>query len=385
MSAQTALPTSSPDSARLDRLLGYLEQDRTNEQLRGDVFDEALRVGALDVAQRLADEAGAEGGPAWQHRRAMLALRCGDYATARALLLELVAAGEAHPAVRYNAAYAALRAGEYAVAEHEAAGLLDSIPEAMELLLSALHHQRRVDEAIDLFRQRGGAAAATNGAIGVASLVAVDASAFVDAENWAQQALAVNDRQLDALTAMGSMLLGQQRNGQARACLERALAIAPHDGRVLSAMGMCELSEMQLEAARHYFTLAIRALPLHVGTWHGLGWCCIAQHDFATAAHAFDAAIAVDRNFGESHGGAAIVHALRGNVAEAREAARRAQGLDPKGLSAAYALALLDGKITADMAAFEQFASGVLEGRTDISGKIRLIDIVARHLRPPQG
>ena len=52
-------------------------------------------------------------------------------------------------------------------------------------------------------------------------------------------------------------------------------------------------------------------------------------------------ALALDRNFGETHGGLAVVAALQGRRAEAEVAIRRAQGLNAQGLSGAFAQMLL--------------------------------------------
>jgi Flp pilus assembly protein TadD len=72
-----------------------------------------------------------------------------------------------------------------------------------------------------------------------------------------------------------------------------------------------------------------------------LAWCQLLLGNLAAAQTSYEQAFALDRGFGETHGGFAVLHALRGNVAEAEAAITRARRLDPNGRSAVYAQALL--------------------------------------------
>lgn len=59
--------------------------------------------------------------------------------------------------------------------------------------------------------------------------------------------------------------------------------------------------------------------------------------DVGAAHAAFEKALAIDRNFGETHGGLAIVAALQGREADAHLGIKRALRLDPQALSPRYA------------------------------------------------
>jgi Flp pilus assembly protein TadD len=63
--------------------------------------------------------------------------------------------------------------------------------------------------------------------------------------------------------------------------------------------------------------------------------------DVLSAGVAFDRALVLDRNFGETHGGLAVIACLQGREADARGSIKRATRLDPQGLSAQYARMLL--------------------------------------------
>jgi Flp pilus assembly protein TadD len=83
---------------------------------------------------------------------------------------------------------------------------------------------------------------------------------------------------------------------------------------------------------------------------------------------AFENALDLDRNFGESHGGLAVVQALRGQTEEAEESIRRAHKLDPQGLSARYAQAVLSGD-AADPAKFQAIVREALGAHRDAEGR----------------
>jgi Tfp pilus assembly protein PilF len=94
-------------------------------------------------------------------------------------------------------------------------------------------------------------------------------------------------------------------------------------------------------SARSLLERAATTMPDHIGTWHALAWCQLLEGDLAGAKHSFDKAFALDRTFGETHGGFALVHALRSERKEAEESIKRAMRLDPQGRAARYAQSVL--------------------------------------------
>ena len=93
--------------------------------------------------------------------------------------------------------------------------------------------------------------------------------------------------------------------------------------------------------ARALLERASVQMPDHIGTWHALAWCQLMEGDLAGAKRSFDKAFALDRTFGETHGGFALVHALRAERKEAEESIKRAMRLDPQGRTARYAQSVL--------------------------------------------
>jgi len=94
-------------------------------------------------------------------------------------------------------------------------------------------------------------------------------------------------------------------------------------------------------AAQAFLSRAVDQMSQHIGTWHALAWCDLLLGNPGQAQVHFNRALDLDRNFGESHGGIALVHALNGHADEARNDIRRALRLDPQSRNARYAQSLL--------------------------------------------
>lgn len=381
---QTSSSSSSStlgQGSRLNRLLGFLQQDPGNALLRADVFDSALAEGRFDIAEQQAVQ-WLETLPAdapWRHRLALVRIAQKEYAQARQMLSRLIEEGVADPSVPYNLAYAAFREEDFQAAMQ----VLTRMPEsgdaatlAFTLLLRCQHRLGAIGEALTLFESHLAGGAISGEAFGVASLLAVDAGRMAEAAAWSERALAQDPRQLEALVARGSALLAVQDADAAAVVLDRALQVNPDDGRTWSARATASMLQMDLNQALQQYETAVGHLPEHIGTWHGMGWCRLMLKDVAGARKAFERALELDRNFAESHGGLAVVLAFEGRTDEAREAIERACRLDPANLSARYAEAVLSGE-AADTARFRSLAQRVLAGRS-VGGKSLADVILAR-------
>ena len=147
-------------------------------------------------------------------------------------------------------------------------------------------------------------------------------------------------------------------------------------------MGMIELTELRTEAARHHLELAVTCMPEHIGTWHLLAWVHIMRGDVPSARVAFDRALLLDRNFGETHGGLAVIACLEGREADARASIKRATRLDPRGLSAQYARMLLFQRHGQHKESQEVLE--VVMARPVARSALQYRDLVVAHLRLPQ-
>lgn len=375
----TTPPNDPANRARVDRLLGYLSRDPENLRLRGDLFDASLAAGAFDEAQRqvvwVLTRQPVE--PTWRHRLAVLDMARQEWDEARTLLAALEAEGLGGPVARYHLAYVDFAQGRIAEAEAQLVQVVEQalaeVPQSLAVLVSCQHRRGAPEEAVATF-ERWQAAAPSAAAFGAAGLAALDASAAGPAAAWSTQALRLDPAQPEAIVTQATLRLGERDAAGASALLAPLLARAPGDGRALSTAALAEMLGSRLPQARTLFERAVAAMPGHIGTWLAYGWCEVFIGDRAAARRAFETGLALDPNFGESHGAVAVIDALEGRRAEAVEGIRRATGLDPRGLSAAYAQAVLDGEAH-DPQRFLAMAQRAL-GRHSASGGHSLAEVV---------
>lgn len=183
---------------------------------------------------------------------------------------------------------------------------------------------------------------------GILAMARLDAGDTEAAATAAARALAIHARQPDALTVVGSIALQCNRPTEAASAFDAVLDVQPSSGRALAGAGEACMLRGDMPKARQWLTLATHCSPQHIGTWHALAWSALLEGDLAAASAAFDQAMAIDRNFGETHGGVALVHILRGKLDEGRVATRRALRLDPASRNGRYAQSLLwqdEGKV----------------------------------------
>lgn len=134
----------------------------------------------------------------------------------------------------------------------------------------------------------------------------------------------------------------------------------PDCGRAWSGLALLEFNELEFVQAEEHLITAVQFMPDHIGTWHLLAWVYILRNDSISARAALDKSYALDRNFGETHGGLAIVDVMDGLDDQARLGMRRALKLNPNGLSAHYAEMLLLQK-SGNPAEATQLVNQVLE------------------------
>lgn len=305
------MSTPETSSVRLTRLLTFIELDAGNLALRKEAIREACDTGYWEIARRLL-EVGLQSYP-----------------------LE----AELH----YTLAFALVMQKRYAEALQILAGPGVSRNAPLVLLLRArcLHHLRRAAEAIVDCEAHLLVVADHPQTHGLLALLLYEQGQAAAARGHAEAALRQDPKQLEALLTLASLQSDAQEYVAARGTFDTLVLEHPDCGRGWLGLAMIELAHMQLDVAKLDVELAAAHMPEHIGTWHVLAWIEILCKDVAAAEAAFDKALAVDRNFGETHGGIAVIAALQGREDDARMSIKRALRLDPQSLSAQYASALL--------------------------------------------
>lgn len=331
---------------RLTQLRDFHRQDPDNERLAIDLIDALLAEGLAVEAQQIVDGAA----DAWLVRPEFLfragrcALARADYSAALDPLRTMLDMGFDEPGVRHDLAYAMLAMGDVGAAEQVLAPLLPqsvAIPSIGLLHSRVLHHRRRDDEALLILRAVVSEYPEDAQAWGLIALIEADRSGTEAAAFAAGRALMLSPNQPDALAATGTLGLIRYDAEAAYTAFDHLLATQPHNGRALAGAGEAMLLKGDSAGARPLLEKASVAMPSHLGTWHALAWSALLEGDLAAAHAAFASALAADRNFGESHGGLALIHAVRGEFDEARQGVRVAMRLDAGGRNARYAQSLI--------------------------------------------
>jgi tetratricopeptide (TPR) repeat protein len=390
--------------ARLNLLEGYLKEDPSNAQLLIDLFEYSLAHGQWDRAYGYLAKGRALASEqlAWALKEGDFWTAQGDYAKAREVLLQM-GQPDAPPqgfteVLLHNLAYLDFKQKKYAECVALLSPTLDKLADvAMEperqapgiqvaalqtLWLRALHHDGQITRACQWATQANTKWCLSAQAAGVASLIAIDATQFVLAKVWVdlcirglQDSGLVDAVPLEAYVACSSLALANKDGLAAVQWANQALQLNALDGRALSARALGLVLVGDIPFALRDFASAIDYMPGHIGTRIGQAWAFIQGQDLPSAEKSFQQALALNRNFAESHGGLAVALALQQKVDAAKEHIELAMRLDKRNLSARYAQAILSGDV-GNVESLNRLAKSLLSGKLMPFGG-EMADIVA--------
>jgi len=332
-------------SSRLGRLLRYIELDPGNLALRLDVIREAFGTGDWDVARKLLD-AGLRahpGQPQLQELSGVSHMQAQRFPDAEEALRGAFDAGVKSSELRYHLAIALFMQHRYSDALEHLRVPPESPEQPFGMVLRArcLHHLRRPEEAITTLQIYLDVSPDDTEGHGLLALLLQEEGHDDEARTHIDAAIERNPRQVEALLALAAMQSEGPESEVARKSFDAILRVDSRCGRAWLGLALLNLREMRLDAAMHDAQLAASHLPEHLGTWHVFAWIQIMLGDVVGAQAAFERAMSVDRNFGETHGGLAVVAALQDREDDARLHLKRALRLAPQSLAATYAEMLL--------------------------------------------
>lgn len=268
----------------------------------------------------------------------------GDYANAAEILSALLDDGIDNLAIRYNLALSRLCLRDAETAARIIEPLHGRESEYQPLLLLDVriqYAQRKYETALDTLLRYQELQPTDPEAVGLSALLLLDSGKTDAARTAAEKALSFDPECLEALLAAAGVAIAQNRMTDAEELSARALARHPQSGRAWSLQAQAQLAHADHDAAMTSLFSAVEFMPDHIGTWHMLAWCQLLNDQIDHAEDSFQRAYEIDRNFDETHGGLAVIAALRGDIETARKSVRRAQGLNPACYSARYAESLL--------------------------------------------
>lgn len=329
-----------------DQLVSFLRKDPTNTFLAADLLGKLLASGqaayAITLIEELPAETRADQGLRFLEARAYL--QSSNPGRAANILRELISEGANAPAIYHDLAFAEFAQGRFVAAEQALLPALHEhppLPEVQVLHARLLHWQDRLQDALDAIDNALAMRPDNVEAAGVRSLLLLDLNRFDEAGYAALAALSHAPGQLEAGITAGTLALWNQRVEEALTVFGSTVERHPRAGRAVAGLGQAHMLGGDIVAARQLLEHAVVLMPQHIGTWHALAWCQLLTGKRDGAQHSYERAFELDRSFGETHGGFAILHALRGETADAEAAITRARRLDPTGRSAVYAQALL--------------------------------------------
>jgi tetratricopeptide (TPR) repeat protein len=320
---------SDPSNAMLLRTLGDLYH-------QSGQFDKALdayeRTRALNPGDR-----------SLRSRVAGVFLSQNRLEDAELALRALLAEGSDDAALHHMLGICLYHREQYAgaIAELRAArerGLAD--PDGLHYLAYALHRTGAMQEALEVVDAWLKLAPAASTA-GYRALVQMEGGDMEGAVQFAGQVVAHAPDEPSANLVLGIWSIEKQDIDDARNRFERLSATDPDNARAWVGLALTQLYLQQHAASIASFERALEIVPDNVGTIVALAWTHFTNRDVAAAERTFRQAIAVERNFGEAHGGLALVLVWQNRREEARREITLARRLDPRGFGLAYAQSVL--------------------------------------------
>lgn len=331
--------------ASLTRYRSYSAADPNNLKLRYEIVDALTRLGEYQSArseistalEMFSNDAGL------RFRLATLDIASGQSEDAANTLRAIQSEGIDNTVIRYNLGYAMVLQGDYEGAK----GVFETIPlddpqapRTRVMLARCLHHLNEMEKGIELIRGYVACHAQDADALGVLALMEWDEGHNTDAVGAAQRALAVDADNIEAGIVMGTHALDEQDIEAAKVDFNRVLQRHKNNGRAWSGLGLAHMADIDLANAMPALKNATEYMPDHIGTWHALAWCQIVQGDLTEARQNFEAALALNRNFSESHGGLAVIASMEHRYEDAERLTRLALRLDPNSFSGRFAQSL---------------------------------------------
>ena len=221
---------------------------------------------------------------------------------------------------------------------------------------------------------------------GYLALLQMDQGDVAAATKLAEEVLRSSPENTHAALVVGTAAIESQEIARAGELFERILVREPDNARAWLGIGLARLYLQQHLDAVTALEKATQLLPKSVGIRVTLGWATITARDLVRAEQIFRAALEIDHNFGEAHGGLAVALALQSRVEAARESIKRAQRLDPHGFGAVFAQTVILKIQGKDQLATDILAN-MLQQAPRLDGKtlIEQIELFTRKNLPAPG
>lgn len=324
---------------QIEQLEAFAQQDPDNPQIALMLGEAYLACGRLERAQGLLSQPACAALPRAQALLARLALMQGDYPQARDRLTTLCERETDNAALWHDLGFAELCLGDLGAAQAavERARALATLPELHALAARIAHAEEDMARASHEIAQALALAPESAEVLGQHALIDLDCARFEAAAQHARAAIERDPQQQEALIVLSALAVQAQDPAAALAWAGQGLARQPNSARLRANRAQALLLAGDLAQARAEAEHAVALQPQHLGGWHVLAWSQLLQGDVESARASFEQAFERDRNFAETLGGLALVHALQGRPDETDRWLKRARRLDATSPTTVYA------------------------------------------------
>jgi tetratricopeptide (TPR) repeat protein len=215
--------------------------------------------------------------------------------------------------------------------------VLSASPQAPALLVHALHHLERYDEALARGQQLALQFPDNKELLGALATLTMDMQRSDLALDFAKRA----GSDPEGRAALGLLTLGDHQTAPSLVFFDEAILAQPDNPRAWIGKGLALLSGGDLPQATTAIDKGAVLFETHVGSWIASGWAHLIAGDNIKARDSFERALALDPNFSESHGGLAVLNIFENRQADAERQTEIALRLDRNSFGAALAKILL--------------------------------------------
>jgi tetratricopeptide (TPR) repeat protein len=327
-------------SESLKTLIGFLTSNPDNIPLLLEAAERSLLEQKPNLALELFTKCSTLSAlpPKELNLAGLAAMQVKKFDTAIEYFQILLDSKETDPALYFNLAWSKSMLKEY----QDAIILLEEttthkLPQAAMLHIQLLHQLGEFEVAEAKARKYLLIHPHDTGLKAVISVLAMD----IDDKELAFECACAAREHPVALTTLGTLALGEHKNGEALDFFDRAIAINPHEPRSWIGKGLTQLSTGNTQAAVINIDRGAEMFGAHLGSWIAAGWAYFLVEDKDTSRQKFEYALMLDDTFAETHGSLAVLDALEGNVELAKRRTKTAMRLDKDCFSAALALTLI--------------------------------------------
>ncbi|GLR70000.1 tetratricopeptide repeat protein [Agaribacter marinus] len=375
-------------ASKIERLLQFWNQDPTNANLCIDIITEYGKQKNIEQLTQfyhgLSEAVSQQPLIIWQYGRALVELgNIGDGANEFAKLPD--DQSETKP---YSIALCLFLQNQFADADRVISDYVENIGQYSSAQLLLLHSkvkyhlgdlQNALALAEQIRHQLGDSANQNTELLGLLAMLNFDLLQISDSEKYAKLLLSIAPKHHDGLLALASIYTYNQTLKQAADTASIGVSEFANSGRMWSVLAQALFALGDRDSAYNCVINATKLMPNHIGTWHVRAWCELVANDYAQAKASFSASLELNRNFGESHAGLALVAFYEQQFEEAKRLLTIAQRLDPNSFTAKYLESLFlthQGKPDAS----KQLIENLLDQPSHLSGLSykQLIDALKR-------